>query len=162
MISELLIEGTPRTPQIDLNHLTGDLIFSGKSIPENAAKIYEPVLNWVSKYILNARPVTNIRLNLEYYNTSTSIWLTKILKELIKIKDPDYSLIVHLYLPVEDFDELNDFDDIKDAFLPISNIIYGAVPGIGIKLYGTGDNGEIIKETLVFIEPEWPMESKSA
>jgi hypothetical protein len=151
-INELLIEQTPKTPQIDLNQLTGDLIFSGKSIPENAAKVYEPVLNWVTDYVLKASPTTNLRLNLEYYNTASSIWLTKILKVLIRINEPDYALIIHLYLPVEDYDEMNDFDDIKDAFLPISYIDPNTILSIGIKLYGTDDNGEIIKETLVFIE----------
>ena len=154
MITELIIEQTAKTPQIDLNQFTGDLIFSGKSIPENAAKVYEPVLKWVKEYIQNANPTTNLRLNLEYYNTATSIWLTKIIKELIRINDPDYTLIVHLYLPIEDYNEMNNFDDIKDAFIPISNIENNPIPCIGIKLYGTDDNGEIIKDTLVFFEPE--------
>jgi len=153
-MTELIIEQTSKTPQIELNQFSGDLIFTGKSIPENAAKIYEPVLNWVKEYIQKANPTTNFRLNLEYYNTATSIWLTKIIKELIRINVPEYTLIVHLYLPIEDYDEVNDFDDIKDAFLPISNIAYSAIPGIGIKLYGIDDNGEIIKDTLIFVEPE--------
>ena len=153
-MTELIIEQTPKTPQIDLNQFTGDIIFFGKSIPENAAKVYEPVLNWVKEYILNANPTTNLRLNLEYYNTATSIWLTKIIKELIRINNPDFTLIMHLYLPVEDYDGINDFDDIKDTFIPISNIDNNPVPCIGIKLYGTDDKGEIIKSTLVFIESE--------
>jgi hypothetical protein len=159
-MTELIIEQTQKTPQIDLNQFTGDLIFSGKSIPENAAKIYEPVLNWVKEYILKANPTTNLRLNLEYYNTATSIWLTKIIKELIRIHDPDYTLIVHLYLAIEDYDEMNNFDDIKDAFIPISNIDNGPIPCVGIKLYGTDDKGEIIKDTLVFIEPEQIIDSR--
>ena len=154
MIKELIIEQTPKTPQIELNHLTGDLILSGKSIPENAAKVYEPVFNWVEEYILKPSPNTNLRINLEYYNTATSIWMTKILKSLMKINNPDYVLIIHLYLPIEDFDEIDDFDDIKDAFIPVSNIDQSTVLGIGVKVYGTGINGEIIKETLVFIENE--------
>ena len=154
MMNELIIERTPKTPQIELYQLTGDLIFSGKSIPENAAKVYEPALNWVIDYIGKASTITNLRLNLEYYNTASSIWLTKIIKALIRINEPDYTLIVHLYLPIEDYDEMDDFDDIKDAFLPISNLEHGAIPCIGIKLYGTDDNGETIKETLVFIENE--------
>jgi hypothetical protein len=154
MKTELLIEQTQKTPQIDLNQLTGNLIFSGKSIPENAAKVYEPVLDWVTEYVLQARPTTNLRLNLEYYNTASSIWLSKILKVLLRIKEPDYAIIVHLYLPLEDYDEMNDFDDIKDAFIPISNIVNGATPSIGIKLYGTDDKGEIIKNTLIFIESD--------
>jgi len=150
-LQSLSIEETAKTPQIDLNQLTGDLIFSGKSIPENAAKVYEPVLNWVTEYIQDAKATTDIRLNLEYFNTASLIWLTKILKVLIRISEPDFALIVHLYLPVDEYDEINDIDDIKDAFLPISDIFQGAAPNIGIKLYGTDDKGEIIIETLVFI-----------
>jgi hypothetical protein len=153
-LNPLVIEHTNKTPQIDLNNLTGDLIFSGKSIPENAARVYEPVFSWITQYILNARSTTNLRLNLEYFNTSSLLWLTKILKELIKIHEPDYVLIINLYMPVEDFDEISDFDDIKDAFLPVSNIIQSALPCIGLKLYGTNDDGGVIKETLVFFEPE--------
>jgi hypothetical protein len=153
-IQSLIIDQTPKTPQIDLNLLTGDLIFSGKSIPENAAKVYEPVLNWVTEYIQKARPTTNLRFDLEYFNTASLLWLAKILKVLIRINEPDYVLILHLYLPIEDYDEINEFEDIKDAFIPIADIVHIAVPSIGIKLYGTDDKGVIIKDTLVFIEPE--------
>jgi len=154
MIQELILERTPQTPQIELNHLTGDLVFSGKSIPENAAKLYEHVLNWVEEYILNACPNTNLRINLDYYNTASSIWLTKILKALMKINKPDFVLIIHLYLPIEDFDEIDDFDDITDAFIPVSKIDQNTVLSIGIKVYGTDNRGEITKEKLVFIGHE--------
>ena len=147
----LIMEQTPKTPLIDLNQLRGDLIFSGKSIPENAAKLYEPVLNWVKEYILKARPTTNLRLNLEYFNTASILWLAKIFKVLIRIKEPDYILIVHLYLPVEEFDEMGDFEDIIDAFGPIEDIVHGAISSIGIKLHGIDYKGEIVKETLVYI-----------
>jgi hypothetical protein len=151
MMKELFIEQTPKTPQIELNQLTGDIIFSGKSIPENAAKIYEPVLNWVTEYILKPRTTTNLRLNLEYFNTASSIWLKKILKVLMRISEPDFVLILHLYLPIEDYDEMKDFDDIKDAFFPISDVDQGVVPSIGIKLYGIDDNGVILRDKLIFI-----------
>jgi len=151
-MDELVIEQTPKTPLIDLNQFSGNLIFSGKSIPENAAKVFEPVLNWVTEYVQNARQTTNLRFDLEYCNTSSLIWLTKIIKVLIRIDKPDFALIVHLYLPIEDFDEMDDFDDIKDIFIAISNIIPEAIPSIGIKLYGKNLNGEIIKNHMVFTE----------
>jgi hypothetical protein len=146
----LIIEKTPKTPHIDLNQMSGELIFSGRSIPENAAKVYEPALNWVTEYVLNARSTTNLRLNLEYFNTASSIWLTKIIKVLVHIKNPDYVLIIHLYVDIDDYDEINEFGDIKDAFLPIADIS-DAIPSIGLKLYGIDDEGEVIKDTLVFI-----------
>lgn len=150
----LIIEQTAKTPQIDLNQLTGDLILSGKSIPENASKVYEPILNWVTKYILKARPITNLRLDLEYFNTVSILWIVKILKLLIRINEPDYVLILHLYLPVDEYDEMNEFEDISDAFSPLEDILHGAIPSIGIKRYGKDDKGVIIKEKLVFLEQE--------
>jgi hypothetical protein len=160
-LETLFIEHTTKTPQIDLNHMTGDLIFSGRSIPENAGKVYEPVLAWAYKYIKHPRPVTNLRLNLEYFNTSSLLWLTKVLKVLIQINEPDYALIVNLYMTVEEFDDIDDFEDIKDAFLPISNVFQSSVSCIGIKLFGTDEKGEIIKETLVFLESDQFVNVKS-
>jgi hypothetical protein len=149
----LIIEQTPKTPQIDLNQLSGDLLFYGRSIPENATKLYEPVLNWIAEYILTASPTTNLRLDLEYFNTASSIYLAKMLKVLTRIKVPEYVLIIHLYFPVEEFNEMNDFEDINDAFSPITDIFHDAITSIGIKLYAKDDKGEIIKTRLVFIEP---------
>jgi hypothetical protein len=147
----LIMEETPKSPKIDLDPITGDFIFSGRSIPENAARIYEPILNWVSEYILDARPITNVRINLEYFNTSSSLWMAKILKALVKINEPDYTLIIHLYLPLDEFDEMKEFDDIKDVFFPITDIFQFAIPSIGIKLYGTNEQEEIVKNKMVFI-----------
>lgn len=144
------LEQTAKTPQIDLNQISGELILSGRSIPENAAKIYEPVLNWVREYVLKAKPITNLRLNLEYFNTSSMMWLSRILGVLKKINDPEYILYVHLYMPVEEYDEMNDIEDIRDALLPVRDILQDATPCVGIKLYGT-DNSEVIKDALVFI-----------
>src|ERR1035437_1110121 len=147
----LIIEATPKTPQIELNPLTGDFIFFGRSIPENAAKVYEPILNWVSEYIKEARPTTNLRLNLEYFNTYSSLWLAIIVKVLVRINEPDYVLIIHLYLPLDEYEEMKEFEDIKDVFFPVADIFQFAIPCIGIKLYGTNDMEEVVKDKMVFI-----------
>lgn len=48
-LTNFSIDATTKTPQIDFNNFTGELILSGKSIPENAAKLYEPALEWINK-----------------------------------------------------------------------------------------------------------------
>ncbi len=149
-LKNIFVEATPKTPQIDCNHLTGELILSGRSIPENATDIYEPVLNWVSEYINNPRHTTNLRLNLEYFNTASSIWLAKIVKALGKIKDPDNVLFVHLYFNIEEFDNM-EAEDLKDALGPVVDIISSANISVGVKIYGTDDKGEILKETMVLL-----------
>ncbi len=149
-LKSLFIEPTAKTPQIDMNQMTGELILSGKSIPEDAAKIYTSVLQWVTEYAKNARQTTNLRLNLEYFNTATSIWLAKIVKVLGKIKDPESILIIHLYFHIEEFENMEE-DDVKDALSPIMDVIGSSNISVGIKIYGTDDNGEILKESMVLI-----------
>jgi hypothetical protein len=149
-LKNLYIEPTSKTPQIDLNHLTGELILSGKSIPENAAVLYENVLKWVIEYIKNPRHTTNLRFNLEYFNTASAIWIAKIVQALGSIKDSEYTLMIHLYFNIEEFDNM-EVEDIKDELHPIIHMIGNPTVSLGIKIYGTDDNGEILKELMVLI-----------
>jgi len=149
-LRNLIIEPTLKTPQIDLNHLTGELIFSGKSIPENAALLYEKILKWVVEYSKKPRHTTNLRINLEYFNTASSIWLAKIVRALCGITDNDYTLIIHLYFNIEEYDEM-EVDDIKDALSPILDIIGNPTVNLAIKIYATDDKGEIQKESMVLV-----------
>ena len=149
-LKDILIDPTNKTPQVDFNHLTGDLILSGRSIPENATELFEPLHNWITEYINNPRHTTNLRLNLEYFNTASSIWLAKMVKTLSKMSDPDNVLFIHLYFNIEDFDNMAT-EDLKDALSPVIDIVSTAIISIGVKIYGTDDKGEIIKESIVLI-----------
>ena len=147
---ELLIEAGLKTPQIDLNPFTGELIFCGKSIPENAARVYEGVYKWIQEYAKKPRLTTNLRLNLEYFNSSSSIWLAKIVKVLCSVRKSGYTLLIHLYFDIEDFDEMHQ-EDLKEALSPIMDMIGLPTISIGIKIYGTDNKGVVIKESTVLI-----------
>jgi len=147
-INSIFYNPTDKTPMVDFNWITGEMILSGKSIPENAAKIYEPLLNWTNNYITNARAKTNFRLNLEYFNTSSFLWISKIIKTLCNINNQESILIVHLYFNIEDFE---DMDDIQDEISPITDIISKASLSVCCVIYGTDDDGKVIKESKVFI-----------
>lgn len=149
-LKNLFKDPTEKTPQIDFNYLTGELILSGRSIPENATEIFSPLLQWIDEYAGNARQTTNLRLNLEYFNTASSIWLAKIVKSLSKIHFPESLLMIHLYFNIEDYDNM-DVEDIKDALSHVVDIVNSSTISIGIKLYGTGEKGKIIKESIVLI-----------
>jgi hypothetical protein len=149
-LRNLFIEPTNKTPQVDLNCLTGELIFSGRSIPENANELYSDIYKWITKYSQNPKPTTNLRLNLEYFNTASSIWLAKIVKNLCQISEPEATLMIHLYFHVEEFDSM-EVEDLKDAISPVIDMIGSPVVSLAIKIYGTDDNGEVIKESMVLI-----------
>lgn len=148
-ITNYYSEPTDKTPLIDFNQLSGDFVLSGRSIPENAAKVYEPLLAWVHDYVKEACTVTNLRLNLEYFNTATSIWVSKIVKALCGIENKESILFIHIYFSIEDFD---DIEDIKDDIIQFTNVlITNDTLSVGYKIYGTDDDGKIIKESMVFI-----------
>jgi len=149
-LKNIYIEATAKTPQIDLNHLTGELIFAGKSVPENPAKLYENIVVWMKEYIKNPRQTTNLRLNLEYFNTASVIWVAKIVKTLCSMKEPENTLIIHLYFDIEEFDSM-ELDDVKEALSPVLDMVGTPTISMGIKIYGTDEKGEILKESMVLV-----------
>ena len=149
-MENLLIEHGIKTPKIDLNRETGELVFTGMSVPENAAALYENVHKWIAEYSKNPKLMTNLRLNLDFFNSSSSIWLAKIVKELCTVKKNGYTLLIHLYFDIEEFDNMAP-DDLKDALSPIIDIIGTPSISIGIKIYGTDGRGEVLKESMVLL-----------
>jgi len=149
-LENLIINATAKTPQVDLNYLTGELVFSGRSIPENAAKLYEEVLKWIKDYAEQPNQLTNFRLNLEYFNTPSIIWIAKMIKTLSTMKEVDSTLMIHLYYDILDFEAM-DSEDITDAISPIVDMTGTPTINVGIKIYGTDDDGQVLKETMVLI-----------
>ncbi len=123
-------EGTSKAPKICFNYKSGDFILEGRSIPENASKIYHPLHLWVIKYSRAPRLNTSLHLNLDFFNVATLWWIVKIVKELLKIDLPGRTLIVYLYTDSEDFDS-EDTSDIVE----ILNSLYSSAASP--KLYVT-------------------------
>ena len=69
----LIIEKTQSTPYIYFDQTTNVLIIKGESFPENSAKFYAPVLEWLREY-LNALKNEKMAMQFEiiYFNSSTS------------------------------------------------------------------------------------------
>lgn len=148
-LTDLLIEKTSKTPRIELKYSSGEISLTGRSLPENATRVYEPVLNWVSNYVIQPQPVTNLRLNVEYFNTSSLLWISKIVKTLTRINNPDYRLMVHIYIPLEEYDDMKQSADIRDSFTPITDILQDSIPEVSLKLYATDDASTVIRDALV-------------
>lgn len=139
--------GTPKTPKIEFNALTGELILQGRSFPENSAEVYDPLVEWVSEYVKIPREVTNFYLKLEYFNSSSLLWIIKIIKGLCRIDKEGSNLFFHLYFDDDDFDE-KDADELKDVIRSII-VIEELKVKIGIKIHGTDSKGEVIDESSI-------------
>ena len=149
-MENLKIDATAKTPQIEFDHLAGELVLTGKSIPENAAKLYENVLIWVKEYAEQPNKLTNFRLNLEYFNTSSMMWISRMVKVLSSMNKTDATLIIHFYYDIIEFETM-DSEEITDAISPIIDMTGTPSINVGIKIYGIDSEGQILKETMVLI-----------
>jgi hypothetical protein len=119
------MEGSDKTPTISLNAETGEMEFSGRSIPENSADLYAPVMDWVDEYIKDPRDKTNFIVKLEYFNTSSSKYLLEIFRQFEEIFKSGKEVSVQWYYELEDEDMQESGDDFRDILkIPVELIVY--------------------------------------
>jgi hypothetical protein len=103
-MKSLIVESTAKTPHILFSAETGSLEISGRSIPENSAEFYQPVYDWLDQYSLKPLPETMVKIQLEYFNTSSSKCLLDVFRRLEVIHKSERS-IVHVKWMYEEEDE---------------------------------------------------------
>ena len=78
----LNLEGTEDTPKIILDKGNGIFEISGRSLPEDSAEFYQPVLDWIDEYSQEPNPSTDFMIKLEYFNTASSKLILDVLSAL--------------------------------------------------------------------------------
>ena len=120
-----LLEGNGKMPTISLNAETGEMEFSGRSIPENSANLYEPVMGWMDEYIKDPCQKTNFIIKLEYFNTSSSKYLLEIFRRFEELFKNGKEVSVQWYYELEDEDMQESGDDFRDILkIPVELIVY--------------------------------------
>ena len=108
----LNIEMTPKTPLVKFDASNGYLELSGRSIPENTMEFYGPLFELLDKYALQPQKDTKLKIQLEYFNTSSSKCLLDIFKKLQNIHSSGKSnVIVEWYYEEDDEDMLEAGED---------------------------------------------------
>jgi hypothetical protein len=82
----LNLEGTEDTPKIILDKKNGIFEISGRSLPEDSAEFYRPVLEWIGNYGAQPNSNTDFVFKLEYFNTASSKLILDVLSALEDIK----------------------------------------------------------------------------
>ncbi len=87
-MEDLIIKGTNRTPEVNFRK-DGLIELRGVSTLENPEPFYKPLINWIEEYVKNPADKTVVNLDMEYYNTSSQMWIFQILellRDLAKVK----------------------------------------------------------------------------
>lgn len=107
----LTIEGAPKTPTVNLNPNDGIIEIKGRSIPENSIEFYKPVVDWLEEYGNSPKEKTNVNIQLEYFNTSSSKCILDVLKKLESIAKAGNDITINWYYEEDDEDMLEAGED---------------------------------------------------
>jgi hypothetical protein len=78
----LKLEGQFNFPSIDFNPNTGLLKISGRSIPENPVKFYQPLENWIVEFIKTNPKDLILSIYLDYLNTHSTECVLILMKKI--------------------------------------------------------------------------------
>ncbi len=88
-MEKLEISSTEDTPEVCLDKVSSIFRLAERSYPEDAFEFYQPILKWVDSYTRNPNENTLFEFQLDYFNTTSSKQIFKILmllEELSKSK----------------------------------------------------------------------------
>jgi hypothetical protein len=119
------IAGTEDTPKVILDPEKNEFEISGRSLPEDVASFYNPVLNWLEEYVENPNDKTVFNFKLVYFNTASSKLLLDILMKLESLHENGKEVLIKWHYPEddEDMEEAGEeYSDIVDV--PFEQISY--------------------------------------
>ena len=107
-MDSLIIEGSAKTPTVKFEGL-GKLLIKGRSIPENSIEFYKPVIDWIGSYGGAPEGITEVNVQLEYFNTSSSKCILDVFKKLENLTGTEVK--VNWYYEEDDEDMLEAGED---------------------------------------------------
>ncbi|MBI3509948.1 MAG: DUF1987 domain-containing protein [Bacteroidetes bacterium] len=110
-MERIVIEGTPKTPTITFDMSAGTLEIRGRSIPENSIEFYKPLVEQLERYAGKPQSNTNVNIQLEYFNTSSSKCILDVFKKLEAIHKGGSAIIINWYYEQDDEDMLEAGED---------------------------------------------------
>lgn len=125
-MSNLTLEATQSTPKVVFDLTSKHFELSGRSMPENSLKFYNPVLQWLKDNLVKVEGEIELDVNLEYYNTGTYVRLMEIFNYLAELKEEGREVRIVWYYDDDDPDQLEDgkaFEEVVEvpfAFMTIS------------------------------------------
>ncbi len=100
----LLIQATAQTPLVNLNPDTGIMEIRGRSIPDDPEAFWGAVLTWFDTYMSRPNEETLVRIDLEYFNITSSKRILFLLYKLNELVDSGKKAKVEWYYRQSDED----------------------------------------------------------
>lgn len=123
-MEKFVIEKAAKIPSVDFDPVSGKLLMLGRSNPENARELFTPMIDWMDEYIKQPAEVTELTIDLELFNTSTSKYIMELMRKIRWLADNNHKFrVVWKY---EDDDE--EMLDTAEAFEMMTGLRFEKVP----------------------------------
>ena len=125
-MENLYIEQTKSTPTIQFDIVNNKLRIEGQSYPENAFKFYEPIFNWLDRYLaeVDKETVLEIYFHMPYINTSSSKCIMMLLEKMESAYQEGRKVAIQWYYNREDEAALECAEEFKeDLVLPFTLVV---------------------------------------
>ncbi len=107
----IVIKGTAKTPTVRFDSEDGLIEVKGRSIPENSIEFYKPLVDWLEEYASIPQKITEVNIQLEYFNTSSSKCILDVFKKLENVYKGHNKVQINWYYEEDDEDMLEAGED---------------------------------------------------
>jgi hypothetical protein len=121
------IQGTEDTPKVILDKDAEMMEISGRSLPEDVASFYDPILSWLDEYAESPNAKTIFNFKLVYFNTASSKLLLDILMKLEEIHEKGNDVLIKWHYPEDD----EDMEEAGEEYSDIVDVPFEQVPYSG-------------------------------
>jgi hypothetical protein len=96
-MNSIEIISTTNTPSVKFYPDRGFLEIKGRSISENSATFYRPLLNSVERYIFKPVSPTLVHIQFDYFNTASAKCIIELLKRMESLPQKNIKVEVNWY-----------------------------------------------------------------
>ena len=112
-MNHIVSAGNMKSPRVNLDPDKGLVELGGRSIPENTESVYRPLIEWIEEYKEQPQEKTVVKIDFEYFNSSSAKYLIRFLEYFSTLKKSGYEVVVNWYY---DDDELLEYgEDFQDV-----------------------------------------------
>ncbi len=125
-MESLIIAGTEDTPSVCFEPGNSKYEIGGRSLPEDAASFYEPLIDWFGK-LGGEQPTGDLKflMKLEYFNTASSKMILDLFNKLESLKEEGKNVTIEWHYPDGDDDMIEAGEEYSELVdIPFSFIAY--------------------------------------
>ena len=123
----LSIESTEKTPRVEFNNVSNELLLEGICIPELTHEFFKPVINFVHLAEESTLKNFTLTVNLHFFNTGSARYILELMKNVQKLKEKGIAIKFKWFYNEDD----EDIEEAGRSYSFILNEPFEMIPFVG-------------------------------